>query len=62
MTMSAVGTIMQVRQRLYNTSVGKWKQYEKHMQPAVDLLEPMVTRYEEEHAAYFPHQPVRDEL
>ncbi len=55
---------MQVRQRLYNTSVGKWKQYDKHMQPAADLLQPLVQRYEEEHAAFLPlpDQSVRDEL
>ena len=55
---------MQVRQRLYNTSVGKWKLYQPYMQPAADMLDPMVKRYEEEHAVFFsnPEKSVKDEL
>ena len=55
---------MQVRQRLYNTSVGKWKLYQSYVQPAADLLDPMVKRYEEEYAVFFsnPGKSIKDEL
>ncbi len=60
----SINVILQVRQRLYNTSVGKWKLYQPYMQPAADLLDPMVKRYEEEYAVFFssPGQSVKDEL
>jgi hypothetical protein len=63
-TFLMVNVIMQVRQRLYNTSVGKWKLYQPYMQPAADMLDPMVKRYEEEHAVFFsnPEKSVKDEL
>jgi hypothetical protein len=61
-----MNAIMQVRQRLYNSSVGKWKLHETYMQPAADLLDPMVKRYEEEYAVFFinrnPEKSVKDEL
>lgn len=60
----SIHVILQVRQRLYNTSVGKWKLYEPYMQPAANLLDPMVKRYEEEYADFFsnPGKSVKDEL
>ena len=59
-----MNAIMQVRQRLYNSSVGKWKLHETYMQPAADLLDPIVKRYEEEYAVFFsnPEKSVKDEL
>ena len=55
--------VLQVRQQLYNTSVGKWKLYQPYMQPAADLLDPMVKRYEEEYAVFSnPGKSVKDEL
>ena len=29
----------QVRQEIYGTAVGRWKKYEKHIQPLLDVLE-----------------------
>ena len=34
----------QVRQRLYDSSVGRWKHYERHLQPLHDLLAPTLTQ------------------
>ena len=55
---------MQVRQKLYRTSIGKWKQYADHMQVAAEMLQPMINRYEQDNAAYLMSlaSPQRDEL
>ena len=52
MFMTTTIAALQVRQRLYKTSVSKWKQYEKQMQPAARLLHKLVARYEQKHAAF----------
>lgn len=33
----------QVRQRIYASSIGRWKNYEKHLQPLRELLAPILT-------------------
>ena len=43
---------VQVRQKLYKTSIGKWKQYADHMQVAAEMLQPLIKRYEQDNAAY----------
>ena len=45
---------MQVRQQLYNTSVGKWRQYAEQLQPAAAKLRPLIQKYEAAYAAYLP--------
>ncbi|MEM9416123.1 MAG: sulfotransferase [Planctomycetota bacterium] len=35
-------TYEQVGQPIYTSSIGRWKQYERHMAPALDILQPMV--------------------
>ena len=53
-----------MRQKLYRTSIGKWKQYADHMQVAAEVLRPMIQRYERDNAMYLePSAPLlRDEL
>ena len=46
---------MQVRQKLYKSSIGKWKQYNDHMQVAADMLLPLIHRYERDYAVYLQH-------
>ncbi|MEZ5872483.1 MAG: sulfotransferase [Nitratireductor sp.] len=41
----------QVRQPVYQTSRGKWRQYEKHLAPLIEALGPNVAAYEAELAA-----------
>ncbi|MCB1451706.1 MAG: sulfotransferase, partial [Nitratireductor sp.] len=38
----------QVRQPVYQTSRGKWRQYEKHLAPLIEALGPNVAAYEAE--------------
>ena len=38
--------LLQVRQKLYNTAVGKWRNYEEQLQPVVTDLHEYVERYE----------------
>ena len=60
---SSYACCVQVRQRLYNTSVGKWRQYAEQLQPAADVLKPLIQEYEATYAAYLPAAtPARDEL
>ena len=37
---------LQVRQKLYNTAIGKWRNYEEQLQPIVSDLHEYVERYE----------------
>lgn len=55
---------MQVRQKLYRTSIGKWKQYADHMQVAAEMLQPLIKRYEQDNAAFLStlEPSERDEL
>ena len=46
------GYYMQVRQKLYKTSISKWKQYADHMEVAAEMLQPLIQRYEQDNAAY----------
>lgn len=39
---------MQVRQKLYTSSVGKWKQFEKQLRPVAQRLKTLVKAYEKE--------------
>ncbi|MGB7287383.1 MAG: sulfotransferase [Salaquimonas sp.] len=41
----------QVRQPVYTSSAGRWKNYEKHLKPLIDALGPLVEEYETELAA-----------
>lgn len=41
----------QVRQPVYTSSAGRWKNYEKHLGPLIDALGPVVSDYEAELAA-----------
>ena len=41
----------QVRQPVYTSSAGRWRVYEKHLGPLIDILEPIVEQYEAELAA-----------
>jgi len=41
----------QVRQPIYNTSVGRWRKYEPYLKPLIAELGPLVREYEEELAA-----------
>ena len=36
---STTGSASQVRERIYASSVGKWRAYERHLQPLIDKLE-----------------------
>ena len=38
----------QVRQPVYTTSAGRWRNYEKHLVPLIDTLGPIVQKYEDE--------------
>ncbi len=38
----------QVRQPVYQTSKGKWRNYEKHLQPLTKILKPEIDTYEKE--------------
>ena len=55
---------MQVPQKLYRTSIGKWKQYVDHMQVAAEMLQPLIQRYEQDNAVYLENSAalLRDEL
>lgn len=57
-------SLAQVRQKLYRTSIGKWKQYADDMQVAAEMLSPMIKRYEQDNAVYLEDSAplVRDEL
>lgn len=44
----------QVRQPIYNTSVGRWKKYEPYLKPLLAELGPLVRGYEDELAAAAP--------
>ena len=46
------GHYMQVRQKLYKTSIRKWKQYADHMEVAAKMLQPLIQKYEQDNAAY----------
>lgn len=39
-------SMLQVRQPIYSSSVGKWKRYEKHLEPLAKLLEKEIRDYE----------------
>lgn len=39
---------MQVRQRIYSSSVGRWRQYAAELRPAADNLQPLIDSYEAE--------------
>ena len=39
-------SMLQVRQPIYSSSVGKWKRYEKHLVPLADLLKDEIAAYE----------------
>lgn len=39
-------SMLQVRQPIYSSSVGKWKRYEKHLAPLADLLQDEIAAYE----------------
>jgi hypothetical protein len=38
----------QVRQPIYNSSVGRWRKYEKHLKPLIDEIGPLMEAYEAE--------------
>ena len=40
------GSMLQVRQPIYSSSVGKWKRYKKHLEPLANLLEKEIRDYE----------------
>ena len=44
----ATASQWQVREKIYDTSVQKWKRYEKHMQPLADELRNLANDYDEE--------------
>jgi tetratricopeptide (TPR) repeat protein len=44
-------SLAQVRQPIYNTSVGRWKKYEPYLKPLLAELGPLVREYEDELAA-----------
>jgi len=44
-------SLSQVRQPIYNTSVGRWRKYEAYLKPLLDGLGPLVKEYEDELAA-----------
>ena len=48
----------QVRQKLYTTAIGKWRNYEEHLQPIVSDLHEYVEKYESEYG----RGQTRDEL
>lgn len=39
-------SLVQVRQPLYSTSVGRWKKYEDYLKPLIQELQPIITAYE----------------
>jgi len=41
----------QVRQPIYNTSVGRWRKYEPYLKPLIAELGPLLRAYEDELAA-----------
>ena len=43
---TADAAMLQVRQPIYSSSVGKWKRYEKHLAPLADLLQDEIAAYE----------------
>ena len=47
----------QVRQPVYQTSKGKWRNYEKHLGPLIDALGSYVTDYERELEAIAAGEP-----
>nr|QIG37617.1 sulfotransferase-like protein [Trebouxia lynnae] len=57
-------SLAQVRQKLYRSSIGKWKQYSEHVQVAADKLQALVQRYERDYSAYLqmPVTSGKDEL
>jgi len=38
----ATASMMQVRQPIYKTSIGRWKKYEKFLEPLIKILEPIL--------------------
>jgi tetratricopeptide (TPR) repeat protein len=44
-------SLSQVRQPIYNSSVGRWKKYEAYLKPLLNELGPLVREYEDELAA-----------
>jgi hypothetical protein len=38
---------MQVRQKMYTSSVAKWRMYEAQLQPVAEALQPLIAQYEE---------------
>ncbi len=42
------GLVSQVRQRLYSSAVGRWRQYTAELRPAAEVLQPLVDAYEDE--------------
>jgi hypothetical protein len=42
------GLVFQVRQRLYSSAVGRWRQYAAELRPAAEVLQPLVDAYEDE--------------
>jgi hypothetical protein len=39
-------SLVQVRQPLYSTSVGRWRKYEDYLKPLIQELQPIITAYE----------------
>ena len=53
---------VQVRQRIYKSAMGKWRQYEEQLQPVYEILKPLVTAYEEQLMHIFRPVGGSDEL
>ena len=49
---------MQVRQKIYTTSVAKWRMYEAQLAPVAEALQPLIAEYE----AKWGLQSAHDEL
>jgi tetratricopeptide (TPR) repeat protein len=49
-------SLSQVRQPIYNTSVGRWRKYEPYLKPLLNELGPLVKEYEDELSSSSPEQ------
>lgn len=54
-------SLTQVRQPIYTRSVGKWRQYEAHLQPLLNEIRPLVEAYEAELHALNAARPAAPE-
>lgn len=53
----------QVRQRIYSSAVGRWRQYAAELRPAAEVLQPLIDSYEAElRSLGVPGVPEHDEL